>query len=130
VLNIFRFVVCVFVVGVVRVGARAVEDEITASYGTTEASVFEIDPIVVCGWPLTDFEGYIYLKELSGNDVNVRVVSVVGSIEVDEVSLSPMTANSSKSVVISKPVKHRVYVSSSAEGSIVIAYRVICYGGG
>ena len=112
------------------VSNQAVESAVTVDYTTTKALALEIDPIATCRERAFDFEGYIYVKELSGNDINVEFDSVIDDIEYTEYSVSPLSANSVATFVISKPVRHRVYITGTASGQAKVAYRIICYGGG
>ena len=102
---------------------------VTVGYTSSYELVLEIDVLSLLNDKFADWEGYIYVAEVSGNQIDYELRSVVSGIEVVESSGS-ISGNSSARLEVSVPVVYRLYVKSSdgtSTGNIKIAYTIVPY---
>ena len=111
----------------VRVGKAVVTFSKEVDYGTTATMVLEVDPMEYAPDSVTDWEGYIYIKELSGNAITYELRKAVDDVEVAGTPTS-LAANSSTDVMLVESVKYRLYLSSTATGKAKVAVRLTFYG--
>jgi len=106
-----------------------VEKTFTVDYDGELKQVLEIDPTLFAVKKLYDWDGYLYLKEVSGNDVDYEIRSVVADIENVE-SSGTISANDVTTFTLSKTVRHRIYLKSndgSSEGQVKVGLRINYY---
>jgi len=112
-----------------RVGKTVVEFDKVVNYGTSATEVLTVDPMKYAPDEITDWEGYIYFKELSGNAITVSINKSVTGIEVSATSLS-IPANGSDSFMMVESVTYNVYISSTASGLAKVGVRLTFYTSG
>ncbi len=106
-----------------------IEDELVVEYTGEWRSMVEVDPVTLSLISFSDWDGYIYIKEISGNSVDYELRSVVGGIEYVE-SSGTISGNGVVKIILSDTVNHRLYIKSNdgtSTGQVKIAYRINYY---
>lgn len=109
-----------------RYSTGSVEETVTVEYSTVKKLALEVDPLGGVGGPIMDWDGYIAVKELSGNNVGYELYSVVGDIEVLE-EQGTVSANGEVLIVLEKTLRYRLYLQSVTTGEAKIGYRLNYY---